>query len=66
MSDNANQTTTTPTPIAAEVLATAPPVRVEPGARERIRASHWTEPAVVSRCLTTIRPVPRRCTRSVS
>jgi uncharacterized protein YgbK (DUF1537 family) len=27
-------------PSAAQVLATAPPVRVEPGARERIRASH--------------------------
>jgi uncharacterized protein YgbK (DUF1537 family) len=38
MSDNANQTTTTPTPTAAEVLAAAPAVRCEPGFRGRIRA----------------------------
>jgi uncharacterized protein YgbK (DUF1537 family) len=41
MSDNANQTTaTTPTPTAAQLLAAAPAVRHEPGARGRIRAAN--------------------------
>src|SRR6478735_1335302 len=40
MSRNANQTTATPTPSAAEVLAAAPAVRREPDARARIRAAN--------------------------
>ena len=40
MSHDANPTTTPPTPTAAEVLAAAPAVRREPGARDRIRAAN--------------------------
>lgn len=40
MSSNANQTTATPTPTAAQLLAAAPAVRHEPGARDRIRAAN--------------------------
>ena len=40
MSDDAKQTTTTPTPTAEEVLAAEPAVRHEPGARGRIRAAN--------------------------
>jgi uncharacterized protein YgbK (DUF1537 family) len=40
MPDTANQTTAPTDPTAAEVLAAAPPVRQEPGARERIREDH--------------------------
>ncbi len=40
MYSNANHTTATPTPTAAEVLAAAPAVRREPDARARIRAAN--------------------------
>ena len=40
MSNDTNQTTAAPTPTAAEVLAAAPAVRQEPGARGRIRAAN--------------------------
>src|SRR5512141_697729 len=40
MPDNASQLAPQPTPTAADVLATAPPLRFEPDARRRIREAN--------------------------